>query len=156
MGALFQDFTVDAKTKAILFLVRGGDATVRWHRGPEIVRETLGRKGHEPRNSPDSHCSYRRAPLTPRAADPAVRASAVPLEQLEQFEAAVGGEPLRRELDRQIAIDHLLQGAYAQAHQRDLQCLGSNVGAFSLLITQEALLTHAESNIPSPLFSDWG
>jgi hypothetical protein len=54
MGALFQDFTVDATTKAIRFLVHGGEATVRLHRGTEIVRETRGRSGHEPRNSPDT------------------------------------------------------------------------------------------------------
>lgn len=53
-GALFQDFTVDAATKALRFLVHGGDATVRLHRGSEIVRETRGRSGHKPRNSPDT------------------------------------------------------------------------------------------------------
>ena len=58
VGALFQDFTVDAKTKAIRFLVHGGDGTVRLHRGEEIVRETRGRSGHEPRNSPDTRVCW--------------------------------------------------------------------------------------------------
>jgi hypothetical protein len=53
-GALFQDFTVDATTKALRFLVHGGDGTVRLHRGHEIVRESRGRSGHEPRNEPDT------------------------------------------------------------------------------------------------------
>jgi hypothetical protein len=53
-GALFQDFTVDASTKALRFLVHGGEATVRLHRGPEVVRETRGRSGHAPRNSPET------------------------------------------------------------------------------------------------------
>src|SRR2546422_11770856 len=79
-----------------------------------------------------------------------------PQVSLQQFEAAVGRELLGHELDRQILLDHLPQGAYAQAHQRGLRCWGSNVGAFSLLITQEALLIHAESTIPASLFSDWG
>ena len=54
MGAIFQDFTVDASTKALRFLVHGGEATVRLHRGVEVVRESRGRSGHEPRNSPDT------------------------------------------------------------------------------------------------------
>lgn len=54
MGALFQDFTVDAGTKALRFLVHGGEGTVRLHRGLEIVRETRGRSGHAPQNSPDT------------------------------------------------------------------------------------------------------
>lgn len=53
-GALFQDFTVDCNTKALRFLVHGGEATVRLHRGNQIVRETRGRSGHAPRNSPDT------------------------------------------------------------------------------------------------------
>jgi Domain of unknown function (DUF4185) len=53
-GALFQDFTADANTKALRFLVHGGNGTVRLHRGPEIVRETRGRSGHAPQNSPDT------------------------------------------------------------------------------------------------------
>ncbi len=54
MGALFQDFTVDANTWAVRFLVHGGDGTVRLHRGQEIVRETRGRSGHVPQNTPDT------------------------------------------------------------------------------------------------------
>jgi hypothetical protein len=58
MGALFQDFTVDANTRAIRFLVHGGDGTVRLHRGEEIVRETRGRSGHAPRNTPDTRVCW--------------------------------------------------------------------------------------------------
>lgn len=54
MGALYQDFKVDCGTQALRFLVHGGEATVRLHRGEEIVRETRGRSGHAPRNSPDT------------------------------------------------------------------------------------------------------
>ena len=52
LGAIFQDFTVDAATKAIRFLVHGGEGTVRLHRGEEVVRETRGRSGHAARNPP--------------------------------------------------------------------------------------------------------
>jgi hypothetical protein len=52
MGALYQDFTVDANTKSLSFLVHGGEAVVRLHRGVEIVRESRGRSGHAPRNDP--------------------------------------------------------------------------------------------------------
>ena len=40
--------------QAVPFLVHGGDGTVRLHRGHEIVRESRGRSGHEPRNEPDT------------------------------------------------------------------------------------------------------
>jgi hypothetical protein len=53
-GALYQDFTVDANTRALQFLVHGGNGTVRLHRGVEIVRETRGRSGHAAQNSPDT------------------------------------------------------------------------------------------------------
>jgi hypothetical protein len=53
-GALYQDFTVDANSRALQFLVHGGTGTVRLHRGNEIVRETRGRSGHESRNIPDT------------------------------------------------------------------------------------------------------
>jgi hypothetical protein len=53
-GTLFQDFTVDGTTKALGFWVHGGDATVRLYRGLNIVRETRGRSGHEPRRSPET------------------------------------------------------------------------------------------------------
>ncbi len=52
MGALYQDFTVDANTKSLSFWIHGGEAVVRLHRGVEIVRETRGRSGHAPRNNP--------------------------------------------------------------------------------------------------------
>ena len=38
----------------------------------------------------------------------------------QQFQAAVRRELLGNERDRQIPLDHLPQGAYAQAHQRGL------------------------------------
>jgi hypothetical protein len=50
LGALYQDFTVDGVTKSLRFWVDGGEATVRLHRGHEIVRETRGRSGHAPYN----------------------------------------------------------------------------------------------------------
>lgn len=54
-GALAQEFTVDATTKALRFLVHGGEATVRLHKDFEVLRETRGRSGHEPRAiSPDT------------------------------------------------------------------------------------------------------
>ncbi len=54
-GTLFQDFTVDGSTtKALGFWVHGGDASVRLYRGVDIVRETRGRSGHEPRRSPET------------------------------------------------------------------------------------------------------
>lgn len=52
LGALYQDFTVDAKTKSMTFWIHGGEAVVRLHRGVEVVRETRGRSGHAPRNDP--------------------------------------------------------------------------------------------------------
>lgn len=48
LGALFQDFTVDAGTKALRFYIHGGEATVRLYRGGEIVRATRGRSGRNP------------------------------------------------------------------------------------------------------------
>ena len=58
LGALYQDFTVDANTKALRFRVHGGDATVRLHRGLQIVRETRGRSGHVSRNFPDTEVCW--------------------------------------------------------------------------------------------------
>jgi hypothetical protein len=57
-GALYQDFTVGGSTKALQFKVHGGEGTVRLHRGEEIVRETRGRSGHEPRNSPPTRACW--------------------------------------------------------------------------------------------------
>src|SRR2546427_12447023 len=45
---------------------------------------------------------------------------------------------------------------YAQAHQRGLQCEGSDIGVFSLSIAQEAPLIHIDRNFTSQLFSDQG
>src|SRR5207302_6053082 len=54
--------------------------------------------------------------------------------------ADVRREILLYELDRQITLDHSPQAPYAQAHQRGLQCEGSDIGVFSLSIAQEAPL----------------
>jgi Domain of unknown function (DUF4185) len=53
-GQLWQDFTVDANTKALRFWVHGGEATIKLLRGGEVIRATRGRSGHEPRNSPET------------------------------------------------------------------------------------------------------
>jgi hypothetical protein len=57
----------------------------------------------------------------------------------QQLQAAVRGQLLGPELDVQRPLDHPSQARYAQAHQRGLLCVGSNVGAFSLSIAQEGL-----------------
>jgi hypothetical protein len=56
VGAVFQDFTVDACTRSLRFGVHGGSGTVRLQRGGEIVRETRGRSGHEPTNQDTPAC----------------------------------------------------------------------------------------------------
>jgi len=53
-GAIAQEFTVDANTKALRFKVHGGQATVRLQKDFEVLRETRGRSGHEPTNSPET------------------------------------------------------------------------------------------------------
>ena len=44
VGALWQEFVVDAKTHELRFGVSGGDATVRLYRGNEVVRTSRGRR----------------------------------------------------------------------------------------------------------------
>jgi len=73
-----------------------------------------------------------------------------------QLKATVRREILLYELDRQITLDHSPQAPYAQAHQRGLQCEGSDIGVFSLSIAQEAPLIHIDRNFTSQLFSDQG
>jgi hypothetical protein len=63
---------------------------------------------------------------------------------------------LRDELDGQIALDHAAQARYAQPHQRGLQCVGMNVGPFSLKSALEAPLIHFRRLDLPHLFSDWG
>jgi len=83
------------------------------------------------------------------------RQLALPQVAAQQLQAAVRGQLLGPELDMPRPLDHPSQARYAQTHQRGLLCVGSNVGAFSLSITQGAFL------LPIPdathhLFSDWG
>jgi hypothetical protein len=85
----------------------------------------------------------------------AARQLALPQVAAQQLQAAVRGQLLAPELDMQGPLDHSSQARYAQTHQRGLLCVGSNVGAFSLSIAQEAflLLVH---DATQHLFSDWG
>jgi len=55
---------------------------------------------------------------------------------------------------RDLTLDHSPQAPYAQAHQRGLQCEGSDIGVFSLSIAQEAPLIPIDRNFTSQLFSD--
>jgi hypothetical protein len=73
----------------------------------------------------------------------------------EQLEPTVGRERLRYERDRQIPLDHLPQGAYAQAHQRGLHESKSDVGTSALLIRRKAPLMHFRRRSIPVLFSDW-
>src|SRR5262245_25409218 len=52
----------------------------------------------------------------------------------QQLQATIRGELLWDECDRQIPLDHLPQGAYAQAHRRGLLESKSDVGTSTLLI----------------------
>ena len=89
-----------------------------------------------------------------RGAQP-TRQIALPQVPAEQFQAAVRGQRLVHELDVQLPLDHPVQARYAQSHQRGLLCEGSNVGAFSLSIAQEAFLLPIH-DATQHLFSDWG
>jgi len=55
---------------------------------------------------------------------------------------------------RDLTLDHSPQAPYAQAHQRGLQCEGSDIGVVSLSIAQEAPLIPIDRNFTSQLFSD--
>jgi hypothetical protein len=74
----------------------------------------------------------------------------------QQFQPAVRRELLRNERDRQIPLDHLPQGAYAQAHQRGLLESESDVGTSTLLIRGQAPLMHFRRRSIHDLLSDWG
>ena len=65
----------------------------------------------------------------------------------QQFQPTVGRQLLRHELDGQIALDHSVQARYAQPHQRGLQCVGSDVGAFSLKSALGASLIHFDRSL---------
>ena len=86
----------------------------------------------------------------------AARELEVPHIPPQQFEAAVRRELLGHECDRQISLDHLPQGAYAQTHQRGLRELKSDVGTSALLIRGEAPLMHFNHDSIPLSFSDWG
>jgi hypothetical protein len=58
-GAFFQDITVDDAASVLGFWVHGGDAAIRLYRGQDIIRETRGRSGHEPRTSPETKVCWR-------------------------------------------------------------------------------------------------
>lgn len=74
----------------------------------------------------------------------------------QQFETPVRRELLGDEGDRQISLDHLPQGAYAQTHQRGPRELKSDVGTSALLLRGEAPLMHFNHDSSRVLFSDWG
>jgi hypothetical protein len=83
------------------------------------------------------------------------RQLALPQVAAQQLQAAVRGQLLGSEFDMQGPLDHPAQARYAQSHQRGLLCVGSNVGAFSLSIAQEAFLLPV-TDATHHLFSDWG
>jgi hypothetical protein len=85
-----------------------------------------------------------------------VRQRNPPQVPLQQFQAAVGRQLLGHERDRQISLDHLPQGAYAQAHQRGLRGSKSDVGTSALLIRGDAPLMHFRCRSIPFLFSGWG
>ena len=82
-----------------------------------------------------------------------VEAVQVPAQQLQ---AAIRGQLLGDERDRQILLDHLPQGAYAQAHQRGLLESESDVGTSTLLIRGFAPLMHFDHSFAPSIISDWG
>jgi hypothetical protein len=76
----------------------------------------------------------------------------------EELQPAVRRQVLGHELDGQLSLDHPSQTRYAQAHQRGLLCVGSDVGtSASLKSTQGAFLFHVKTcSFRAELFSDWG
>ena len=74
----------------------------------------------------------------------------------QQFEAAIRGELLGNERDRQIPLDHLAQRAYAQTHQRGLRVSREDMGMSALLIRGSAPLMHFGHWFASSVISDWG
>jgi hypothetical protein len=74
----------------------------------------------------------------------------------EQLQAAVRGERLGDELDREITLDHPSQGRSRHAHPRGLQCARERIGVFSLETALDASLIHVPRCFPSRLFADWG
>ena len=89
-----------------------------------------------------------------RGAQP-TRQVVLPQVPAQQLQPAIRGQLLAHELDVQLPLDHSSQARYAQTHQRGLLCEGSNVGAFSLSIAQEAVLLQIR-DATQHLFSDWG
>jgi hypothetical protein len=81
----------------------------------------------------------------------------LPQVAAEQFQPAVRGQFLVRELDVQRALDHPAQARYAQSHQRGLLCVGSDMGMSSLKSAQGAsLFLRNQRSLTPSLFSDWG
>ena len=74
----------------------------------------------------------------------------------EPLQAAVRGERLGHELDREIALDHPSHAREAQTHQRGLRCARECMAVLSRLIALEASLIHVPRTFTSRLFADWG
>ena len=47
MGAIWQDFTVDAATSELRFKLHGGDGTIKLYRGGELLRRSQGRRTND-------------------------------------------------------------------------------------------------------------
>jgi hypothetical protein len=47
VGAIFQDFTVDANTSELRFKLHGGDGTISLYRGGELLRRSQGRRTND-------------------------------------------------------------------------------------------------------------
>jgi hypothetical protein len=63
---------------------------------------------------------------------------------------------LGNEHDGQIPLDHLPQGAYAQAHQRSLHESKVDMGISTFLIRGTAPLVHLTHSCSPSVISDWG
>jgi hypothetical protein len=82
-----------------------------------------------------------------------VDASQIPAQQ---FQAAVGRERLRHELDGEIALDHPSQARYRQTHQRGLQGERERMGMLSLKTALGAFLIPVPHSIRPRVFAVWG
>ncbi len=123
------------------------------------IPQVLQAPGPEVQQREDQEAELRAGVITAqggtrRAQPPSqIQAASVASQQLQ---TAVRGELLRDELDGQISLDHLPQGAYAQAHQRGLRESQSDVGTSALVIPGQAPLMHFRLRSIHILFSDWG
>ncbi len=145
-----EDVTAQVDEEALRDVRRQVVVGARQLRAQDDVADVEQRQ-HEPREPA--------APVVPAGggARRAQSARQILLSQVaaQQLQAAVRGQLLGRELDRQRALDHPSQARYAHTHQRGLLCVGSNVGAFSLSIAQGAFLLPIH-DATQHLFSDWG